>query len=535
MSNKEPEQTTFDWEPGNMVWELMYVNEQAFIDAGHQREVDELKGRVGYLLSWDETRALGEVWGIFFGLQNEHEDGRNPTYQEMRLGFVECVERGEIDKALIVSAAKKFYTGKWWTYRSSVGYFDGDYDYKDFDIIRSDKEDIEKKHLKSGRDFFSLSVRDKRRLFGVPSDYLFIEDEAMSVIPLACDWLGIRIPRKEERFFKVASSSHADPLRSLTRRKVEKAAEGMPTIGRGGKDIYSLILSPGTKSEVKLCFEGRDVFDKYGGVLESADTDKLLLVLNDLISTSGTRKEGYEYTIPLDFLAEMWGVSNLDKLWNKVQRSAEVLLRTGLVQETDNAIGGVNILSGFYASKGRGRARGLTLIPSPLYASYVQNSPTWLMMPQKALELRSDNAYKMLRAFSLHKRRNLGAVEIAIENRLRVATLLELCDYPQPSELGRASRTKQQIASPFKRDLDKIVELGVFTGYKVLQNGTELSEDEFTSAKVMNNYGVFSSLVIEAIWNEAETPDYASIRQHKAENAARIEQGKTKRKTKTKG
>ena len=520
--NIDPDQTTFDFDFGNYAWSFQYDNEQAFIDAGHQKEIDELKGRVGYLLSWDETKALGDVWGAFFGLQNEREDERKPTYQEMRQGFVECVNRGDIDKNLIVSAAEKFYNGKWWSYRDPNGWVDeGSYFPKEFDILRSDKEKSERKQLKYPREFENLSIRDKRRLFGVPSDFLYIEDEAAAVITPACAWLGIVITPKASRFLQIASSPEADPLRGINKKTI-KAAEGTHEISKSEKDIYTIKEA----DTYKLIFTGKTRYNDYGIAVASVEADKLLKMTNAAILQNKTAPS---YSFSLKEIGEMWGLKDANTTWKKVNDAAKALQGLGFDIKVQKGKSTTNFYGNLVdyikiSDAGKGKPRSITVYPGSMWRGYVtaQNTSTE-QLTEKAFPL-SGGAYRIAVAFS---RRASTAKQYP--DRLKISSLLADCDFKTPDEIKDKGHIKQLIAMPFKRELDKAVDGGVFASYRVFEKGQELTTEEFTSSQVMNDYKRFTSLTIAIEWAEDTKPDYSK---RIAARAAREEE-KATRKNKT--
>lgn len=523
-NQREPEQTVFDF--GDIYFTEEFKEQLT--------SEDENLALPGYLLTAAERKALSKVWQAAFTVGEAVAEGYLTRVSE---GNIETAIREKLEdadlKPLLTSAIKKYTTSEWWSVLETTEYT-ADGERKSYDVLTSGSSGILSSFAEGDIEGIEdMDIPQRRKAFGLPETFLYVGRLDNVAITIAASMLGA-VP-KESPFFKVASSYEADPLRGITKRKIKAAADILPFIGKAGESIRDLTLAPGgDNAPVRLQFKGEDTLEVHGEALDSDYTDKLLMLVNYLILTSSDRE--YYFTLRLDYLAKVFGVTNLNKLWQKIVKAGYALLVTGLAQK--NASGEdakVNILQAFSPISKNGQARCIKIAPTPLYAAFVRNSEYFMYMPIKAFALRK-NSYKMLRAFSTHHRMNIGNPN---DNRLRVGTLLDVCNYQKPEELARASRTKQLIAMPFKRDLDKIVDEGVFSGYRVLKDGKELTEAEFTSPKIMNDYDTFARLVIAVEWSE-EPPEYADLKDKREKaKAKRIEQGNAKPKhrktTKPKG
>ena len=511
---REPEQTSFDF--FDSYWFI--PNEEK----GFEEETSN-EDRKGYLLTAAEEKALARVWlttlrqgqRIMESMPPNLTEAEKEKYSDYALRKVtrddaisvlsSAIEEA-VDIDLIKSAAKKYANGDFWTieletvilakvgeensYEYVIGLSDDRAGYKQKTITTAEHPGFDK-----------LSVEKQRKALGIPPRYRYIRKLYTVVITMAASMLGISLDADKEHFLAIKNHPVADLLRNFTKPLV-RSTDGE------AEEI--------TAGNVTLAFEGATV-GEYGLVLASEEADKLVKMLNAEITASKNDEDIYH--LSLDKIMKAWGLTDRDYVWGKVTAALDAMkvlrFEYNIEEEGKKRKGFKHFLYDAEVSDGRGTPRGIIFKPGDVWLEYFSHKYIE-QIPMIALQL-TGGAYRIACAFSAAKLQCFGKPN---ENRLTVKKLLELCSFPSYEEAKKNRQVKLQILKPFKRELDKVVDKGIFTGYKAFKdNGkVELSAEEFEAA--MSNYNEFVKLTIEVIWSAEAEPRYPKLEAKRAKGEA---------------
>jgi len=474
----------------------------------------------GMLFTPEESKAIASVWAIISNTEAAMQM-QNAAQIDLRSILRQAITT-EVDRDIIAAAAEKYANTPWWTY-TEVTHLEKDGQHDMLDVICSNEKLNRSFPLEARPDIYNLPPNEQRRVLRLPKRYLFVEFMSRYGLSIACAHFNIPFGViKPPDHLLIKSTPIADTLRGINKRTV-KAAESTAELTRSDTVSFTLKNEKG----YEVTFTGELEYKQYGIALASPEADKLVKMTNGAVLQN---KAAPSYTFSLKEICNAWGLKDANTTWKKINDAAEALKRVNFTIKAEQGKGKENTYGNLIdhikvSDPGKGKPRSIVIFPTLLWRNAVTEGEGSIeQLPERAFLL-SGGAYWIAVAFS---RRASTATQYP--DRLKVGTLLKDCDFKTPDEIKDKGHIKQLIAMPFKRELDKTVEEGIFESYSVYEDGVELTPEEFTSSQVMNDYKRFTSLTIAIVWAADMKPDYSKRNEARA---ARIGEGKAKTKRNT--
>lgn len=473
---------------------------------------------LGMLFTPEESKAIASVWAITSNITEAAMQMQSAAQTDLRSILRQAIT-AEVDRDIIVAAAEKYANTPWWTY-TEVTHLEKDGQHDMLDVICSNEKLNRSFPLEARPDIYNLPPNEQRRVLRLPKRYLFVEFMSRYGLSIACAHFNIPFGViKTPDHLLIKSTPIADTLRGINKLTV-KAAESTAELTRSETVSYTLKNEKG----YEVTLTGELKYKQYGIAVASPEADKLVKMTNGAMLQN---KAAPSYTFSLKEICNAWGLKDANTTWKKINDAAEALQGVKITikgkngREEKNRFGSLVDFIDTNAD-GKGHPRSITVHPGTVWRNEVTAREGSIEQLPERVFLLSGGAYWIAVAFS---RRASTATQYP--DRLKVGTLLKECDFKTPDEIKDKGHIKQLIAMPFKRELDKAVEEGIFESYSVYEGGVELTPEEFTSSRVMNDYKRFTSLTIAIVWAADMKPDYSKRNEARA---ARIGEGKAKTK-----
>lgn len=471
--------------------------------------------------SWIQTNVLRQYLDI------SDEERRKPAVQaKIREDIFTAFKNKRVSTTRLVKLAERVRSGLYWSY--SIVSIDADADITTYEIASN----IE--GLRSSFDtvtfasfFDTEDVRERARLIGVPDEALYlptIEFHSLQALYRLCRGHGdIQPAQGKGDYWQIKSSPILDVLGEIgTTALIERE------LIEGFKNEYRITAANGVTITIDA-----NAYEDLEQLLKTPNADKLMIQFNYKAVERGLTSKTVE--LSLDEVMEERGLKDRKEA-AKAVRAAVNLLYAVSVNIEDKATGSFKksrIAQEATYTAGTGRKAVATITYTDGYFKHLQTTQQFLQYPRKLQLIPNNraNAYIFGRAFANQQRRNIGKPN-NIENKLSVRTLLRRSNLPTYSKLKDKGQASQLIIRPFLDAMDYLEEdLQLFTyHFQYAKSGgkaVELTDADLD--KLYGDYSLFSSLMVEVVWND--TADYEHLLERKRVQHERAEarQSKPKR------